>query len=258
MHRIAAAAEIVERGKIAGAGRTGAGVEERLASPVRPVPRSPRLIAAFAGKWQWAAGTGREATFPSDHGPGLEQRKPAVDVPLRPSLFALQVVQEETSRLEMEGPAGTAERWLVQSPSDFQKTGNDGGCQAIGLVKIHEAFPRYIVPRGAYGCEEARDARQSRVVPTEREDPMEGRGIIMWIIIGLVAGGIAKLIMPGRDPGGIIVTILLGIAGSVVGGYLGGILFGTGVGAAGLIGSIIGALILLALYRMWVGRRATV
>ncbi len=87
---------------------------------------------------------------------------------------------------------------------------------------------------------------------------MEGRGIIMWIIIGLVAGGLAKLIMPGRDPGGIIVTILLGIAGSVVGGYLGGILFGTGVGAAGLIGSIIGALILLGLYRMFVGRRSTV
>jgi uncharacterized membrane protein YeaQ/YmgE (transglycosylase-associated protein family) len=80
----------------------------------------------------------------------------------------------------------------------------------------------------------------------------------MWIIIGLVAGGLAKLIMPGRDPGGIIVTILLGIAGSIVGGYLGGILFGTGVGAAGLIGSIIGALILLALYRMFVGRRSTV
>ncbi len=86
---------------------------------------------------------------------------------------------------------------------------------------------------------------------------MEGRGIIMWIIIGLVAGGLAKLIMPGRDPGGIIVTILLGIAGSVVGGFVGGML-GMGGGAAGLIGSIIGALILLALYRMFVGRRSTV
>ncbi len=85
---------------------------------------------------------------------------------------------------------------------------------------------------------------------------MEGRGIIMWIIIGLVAGGIAKLIMPGRDPGGIIVTILLGIAGSVVGRFLAS-MFGLG-GGAGLIGSIIGALILLALYRMFVGRRTTV
>lgn len=77
----------------------------------------------------------------------------------------------------------------------------------------------------------------------------------MWIIIGLVAGGIAKLIMPGKDPGGIIVTILLGIAGSIVGGFLAAMLLGGAGGAAGLIGSIIGALILLALYRMFVGRR---
>lgn len=81
------------------------------------------------------------------------------------------------------------------------------------------------------------------------------RGILMWIIIGLVAGALAKLIMPGKDPGGIIVTILLGIGGSIVGGWLGAMLLGTGGGAAGLIGSIIGALILLGLYRMFIGRR---
>jgi uncharacterized membrane protein YeaQ/YmgE (transglycosylase-associated protein family) len=63
----------------------------------------------------------------------------------------------------------------------------------------------------------------------------------------VIAGAIAKLIMPGRDPGGIIVTILLGIAGSVVGGFLWNMLFGgDGDNTAGLIGSIIGALILLA------------
>jgi uncharacterized membrane protein YeaQ/YmgE (transglycosylase-associated protein family) len=84
-----------------------------------------------------------------------------------------------------------------------------------------------------------------------------GRGILGWIIIGLVAGGIAKLIMPGKDPGGIIVTIIIGIAGSILGGFLGGVLLGTSGAAAGLIGSIIGALILLALYRM-VARRRTV
>ena len=82
---------------------------------------------------------------------------------------------------------------------------------------------------------------------------------ILWmIILGLIAGAIAKLIMPGRDPGGIIVTILLGIAGSLLGGFLGRML---GLGGddmtAGLIGSIIGAIILLALYRMMVGRRTT-
>jgi uncharacterized membrane protein YeaQ/YmgE (transglycosylase-associated protein family) len=79
-------------------------------------------------------------------------------------------------------------------------------------------------------------------------------GIIGMIIIGLIAGAIAKLIMPGRDPGGIIVTILLGIAGSLVGGFL----FGGSDGRVGIIGSIVGALILLGLYRLIVGRRSTV
>ena len=73
------------------------------------------------------------------------------------------------------------------------------------------------------------------------------------IIIGLIAGALAKLIMPGRDPGGIIVTILLGIAGSLLGGFL----FGGRDNQVGLIGSVVGALILLALYRLVVGRRRT-
>jgi len=79
-------------------------------------------------------------------------------------------------------------------------------------------------------------------------------GIIGMIIIGLIAGAIAKLIMPGRDPGGIIVTILLGIAGSLVGGFL----FGGSDNRVGIIGSIVGALILLGLYRLVIGRRSTV
>ena len=78
--------------------------------------------------------------------------------------------------------------------------------------------------------------------------------IIWMIIIGLIAGALAKLIMPGRDPGGIIVTILLGIAGSLVGGFL----FGGSDGRVGIIGSVVGALILLGLYRLIVGRRAHV
>ena len=79
-------------------------------------------------------------------------------------------------------------------------------------------------------------------------------GIIWMIIIGLIAGAIAKAIMPGRDPGGIIVTILLGIAGSLVGGYL----FGGSDSKVGLIGSIVGALILLLIYRLVIGRRSAV
>jgi uncharacterized membrane protein YeaQ/YmgE (transglycosylase-associated protein family) len=82
---------------------------------------------------------------------------------------------------------------------------------------------------------------------------------ILWmIVLGLIAGAVAKLVMPGKDPGGIIVTILLGIAGSLLGGFLARALgIGEGDTTAGLIGSIIGALILLGIYRMVVGRRRT-
>jgi uncharacterized membrane protein YeaQ/YmgE (transglycosylase-associated protein family) len=70
-------------------------------------------------------------------------------------------------------------------------------------------------------------------------------------LIGLVAGALAKLIMPGRDPGGLIVTMLLGIAGSVVAGFLGRFLgwYQEGQGA-GLILSVVGAILLLAVYRL--------
>jgi uncharacterized membrane protein YeaQ/YmgE (transglycosylase-associated protein family) len=77
--------------------------------------------------------------------------------------------------------------------------------------------------------------------------------IIWMVLVGLIAGALAKLIMPGRDPGGIIVTIVLGIAGSLVGGFL----FGGNDGRVGIIGSIVGALILLFLYRLVIGRRRT-
>lgn len=80
--------------------------------------------------------------------------------------------------------------------------------------------------------------------------------ILSWIVFGLVIGIIAKLLMPGKDPGGFIVTILLGIAGALVGGFVGRAmgLYGEGQGA-GWIMSTVGAIILLALYRMMVRRR---
>lgn len=79
--------------------------------------------------------------------------------------------------------------------------------------------------------------------------------VIWMLLVGLIAGAVAKLIMPGKDPGGIIVTILLGIAGSLVGGFLSRALgIGDGETTVGIIGSIIGALILLIIYRMVVGR----
>ena len=81
-------------------------------------------------------------------------------------------------------------------------------------------------------------------------------GILSWILFGLVVGVIAKLLMPGRDPGGFIVTILLGIAGALIGGFIGRAMgFYTENEGAGWLMSILGAIILLALYRMMVRRR---
>jgi uncharacterized membrane protein YeaQ/YmgE (transglycosylase-associated protein family) len=82
-------------------------------------------------------------------------------------------------------------------------------------------------------------------------------GILWTLIIGLVVGAIAKLIMPGRDPGGIIVTMLIGVAGAMLAGFLGramGWYSDPGTGP-GIIASIIGALILLFLYRLFTGRK---
>jgi len=84
-------------------------------------------------------------------------------------------------------------------------------------------------------------------------------GIIGWIVFGLIVGVIAKLLMPGRDPGGIIVTMLIGIVGAIFGGYIGRALglYGPNQGA-GILMSIVGAVLLLAIYRMVAGRGSTV
>lgn len=82
-------------------------------------------------------------------------------------------------------------------------------------------------------------------------------GVIGWIFFGLIVGALAKLLMPGRDPGGFIITMLLGIAGALVGGFLGRALgwYGPNDGA-GFFMSLIGAVLLLWIYRMMVVRRA--
>ncbi|RKK03795.1 GlsB/YeaQ/YmgE family stress response membrane protein [Pseudoroseomonas wenyumeiae] len=81
-------------------------------------------------------------------------------------------------------------------------------------------------------------------------------GIIITIIIGFVAGLIAKFLMPGRDPGGFIITTLLGIVGAVVATYLGQALgWYRADQGAGFIGAVVGAVILLAIYRMVIRRR---
>ena len=85
---------------------------------------------------------------------------------------------------------------------------------------------------------------------------MENYGILGWIVIGLLAGGIAKLLMPGRDPGGCIITLLLGIAGALLAGWLGHAIgwYGENEGA-GFIAAIVGAFLLLFIYRLVATRR---
>jgi uncharacterized membrane protein YeaQ/YmgE (transglycosylase-associated protein family) len=80
---------------------------------------------------------------------------------------------------------------------------------------------------------------------------------ILWmLIIGLVVGAVAKLIMPGRDPGGILITMLIGVAGSIIAGLIGRSAGWYAQGeSAGFIASIVGAIALLAIYRMAIGRR---
>ena len=80
---------------------------------------------------------------------------------------------------------------------------------------------------------------------------------LLWFaIFGLIVGAIAKLIMPGKDPGGIIVTAIIGMVGSIVGTFIGRLLWGPHY-SSGWIMAIIGTIVLLALYRAFAGRRTT-
>jgi uncharacterized membrane protein YeaQ/YmgE (transglycosylase-associated protein family) len=84
-------------------------------------------------------------------------------------------------------------------------------------------------------------------------------GVLGWIVFGLIVGVVAKLLMPGRDPGGFIITILLGIVGAMLGGWLGRALGWYGpTDSAGFLMSVVGAIIILAIYHMVFVRRNTV
>ena len=86
-------------------------------------------------------------------------------------------------------------------------------------------------------------------------------GIIAWIVLGLIAGAIAKFLMPGKDPGGIFVTIIIGIVGAVIGGFIGsalGVGDVTGLNLWSIILAVVGAMVLLLIYRMVAGRRTAV
>lgn len=84
-------------------------------------------------------------------------------------------------------------------------------------------------------------------------------GILSWILFGLIAGALAKLVMPGKDPGGCLVTIAIGILGALLGGFIGTSIFNfgevTGFNLGSLLIAILGAMILLLIYRVVVGRR---
>lgn len=81
-------------------------------------------------------------------------------------------------------------------------------------------------------------------------------GILGWIVFGLIVGAIAKLLMPGRDPGGIIVTMVLGIVGALLGGFVGRALGMYGENeSAGFIMALIGAVFVLLIYRLSIGGR---
>lgn len=84
-------------------------------------------------------------------------------------------------------------------------------------------------------------------------------GFIAWIVLGLIAGALAKLLMPGRDPGGFFITILIGIVGAVVGGFIGNALgFGAveGLDLRSIAIAVLGSVVLLVIYRMLRGRSA--
>ena len=82
-------------------------------------------------------------------------------------------------------------------------------------------------------------------------------GILWALVIGLVVGAVAKLLMPGRDPGGLIITMLLGVAGSLIAGYFGRAMgwYHSPTQGPGIIASIIGAMVVLGIYRLIVRRR---
>ncbi len=85
-------------------------------------------------------------------------------------------------------------------------------------------------------------------------------GVISWIVVGLIAGLLGKLIMPGRDPGGFLITIVIGMIGALVGGFVVQLLGGTGVTGFNIwsiLVATLGAIILLALYRLAARGRRT-
>ncbi len=128
----------------------------------------------------------------------------------------------------------------------------------VGDVQTHGARQLGALNRQSVGVAHSESSEKN----TKVQQPSKGvvLGIISWIIFGLIAGIIAKLIMPGRDPGGCIITMLLGVAGAFVGGFLYRLFTGREVffrfDLGSLVVAVLGAVAILAIYRLVAGRRA--
>lgn len=132
-------------------------------------------------------------------------------------------------------------------------TGVDGTPTAACACAQHDHEAKGDVWSGPIGAHD----ELTQPYPTKRR---RTTGIIAWIIIGLLAGATAKILMPGKDPGGIIVTMLIGIVGGLLGGWLGKVVFGVDsidgfFDLSTWIAAIVGSLILLLLYRVVTGNR---
>lgn len=142
-------------------------------------------------------------------------------------------------------------RWISED-RDSGGTHLEGGGAASGIVTL-----ALLALVGKTTLAEIHAAgRLHAICVRSAEEPMHPIHVLWMLVVGLIAGALAKLIMPGRDPGGIVVTMLLGIGGSVLAGCLGravGLYRNPGSGP-GIIASVIGALIILGAYRLAIGR----
>ena len=154
--------------------------------------------------------------------------------------------------------APLSQRWMVQPNPPFAELSGTGRSSRRLTGRRHpwlDLAAGRMQPRAQRHCGLHRAGWEQAAQPSERS-----HGYVAWIVLGLIAGAIAKFLMPGRDPGGIFITIIIGIVGAVIGGFIGNSL---GVGDVpvsiwrSIVLSVVGAIVLLIVYRMVTDRRAS-